>query len=129
MQPVPCRLSSVKVDGALVPLGGHRVVGVAAGPCNTVVCTADGKLFTCGQGLHAQLGHHTEFAAVPTHVDCWSHGYNQPLTKERVRCAVAGQRHLVVCTENGRVFTCGSEDDGRLGHGEIEEWDIYTDAD
>jgi len=89
---------------------GVRVAQVAAGAGHTVICTAEGRVWTFGYGEYGQLGHGgnaTEM--VPRMVE--------GLVNVRVAQVAAGGRHTVICTAEGRVWTFGRGDDGQLGHG------------
>jgi hypothetical protein len=101
------QLKPLQVLGALV---GLRVVQVSAGNGYTAVVTADGQLYTFGNGYSGQLGcgtiDNSAEQKLPTRV----------LANERVVAVACGDRHTVVLTAKGAVFTCGSASYGQLGH-------------
>ena len=95
-------------------LVGKNVVGVGGGGSHTVVCTADGQLYTFGYGVGGQLGHGgQEPESVPRLV--------LGLVGTKVVGVAAGSTHTVVCTSEGQLYTFGHGDAGRLGHGGEED--------
>jgi len=95
------------IEGALV---GKRVVGVAAGSIHTVVWTEEGEAYSFGGG-GGQLGHGgLESELVPRLIE-------GILVGKRVVGAAAGYVHTVVWTEQGGVYSFGTGDTGKLGHG------------
>ena len=89
---------------------GVKVAHVAAGGSHTVICTAEGRVWTFGVGGHGQLGHggHTN-EMVPRMVE--------GLVGVKVAQVTAGGFHTVICTAEGRVWTFGNGEYGQLGHG------------
>ena len=88
-----------------------KVAQVAAGvSVHTVICTAEGRVWTFGNGEYGQLGHvgnATEM--VPRIVE--------GLMDVKVAQVAAGYFHTVICTAEGRGWTFGSGEYGQLGHG------------
>jgi len=73
------------------------------------LCTAEGALFTFGNGAFGQLGHGgEEHASMPRWVEA--------LAGKKVVGASAAVQHTAVWTEAGELFTFGNEEEGRLGH-------------
>ena len=98
---------TVLAPRAVEALAGKKVVGASAGDRHTVVWTEGGEVYTFGYGVFGQLGHggqQTELA--PRAVEA--------LAGKKVVGASAGDRHTVVWTEGGEVYTFGY---GQLGHG------------
>jgi alpha-tubulin suppressor-like RCC1 family protein len=95
-------------------LMGSHVTGVAAGSYHTLVCTAEGQLYTFGNSNHGQLGHGgQENERAPRLV--------QGLVGKKVVGLAAGIcLHSVVWTDAGEVYSFGSGLNGRLGHGDAE---------
>jgi alpha-tubulin suppressor-like RCC1 family protein len=103
-----CDVELLEVGGAL---SGLRVVTACTGDHYTAAVTADGWLFTFGNGSSGCLGHGTR---------------EGELTPRRVLGALVGQHvlqvaasitHTVVVTMDGQVFTFGDGSMGQLGHG------------
>jgi alpha-tubulin suppressor-like RCC1 family protein len=92
-------------------LAGKQVVGAAAGGRHIVVWTGTGEVYTFGLGYSGQLGHGVgnQNELVPRVVEA--------LAGKLVIGAAAGGIHSVVWTDTGELYTFGSGDDGRLGHG------------
>jgi len=94
---------------------------VALGAFHSAAVTEDGALWTWGWGgsfWHGAgaLGHGTRVtAASPTLV-------NMFLEKgEKIRQVVCGLQHTLVLTSEGRLFTTGKGDFGRLGRGDTHD--------
>jgi alpha-tubulin suppressor-like RCC1 family protein len=96
------------VKGAL---SAKRIVDVSCGSAHTAAVTADGLLFTMGEGDNGRLGHGT--------------GYNKnkptvvrgQLEGVRVTACSAGGRHTAALTQDGEVYTFGFGLYGQLGLG------------
>jgi alpha-tubulin suppressor-like RCC1 family protein len=92
----------------------HVVVSIAIGPGNTGVTTREFKAFVCGAGNSGQLGNNdiqpnlafAQMAALQ-HV-------------EVIRLAF-GNRHILVVTKDGEVWTSGDNGFGQLGLGASAE--------
>ncbi|XP_037084977.1 probable E3 ubiquitin-protein ligase HERC1 [Pollicipes pollicipes] len=97
-----------RVDG---PLAGKTVTTVSAGYRHSACVTADGRLYTWGEGEHGRLGHGDNNSRnVPTLVSELS-------AVGQVDC---GSAHTLAVSADGRtVWSFGSGDNGRLGHGDL----------
>ena len=92
-------------------LAGQRVVAVSAGSSHSLALTADGAVWSWGEGIFGQLGHGDQQAQLlPKQVEA--------LAGQRVIAVSAGYRHSLAITADGAVFTWGKGEDGCLGHGE-----------
>ena len=91
-------------------LVGVKVAQVAAGLNHTVICTAEGRVLTFGKGENGKLGH-GGYAdeSLPRMVE--------GLVGVEVAQVSAGNSHTVISTVEGRVWTFGLEEYGKLGHG------------
>jgi alpha-tubulin suppressor-like RCC1 family protein len=97
----------------LAALKGHVVTHLAAGKEHAAAVTADGALYTFGEGGFGRLGHDDE---------------ENQLAPKRVaaadwegRCVVSvvcGCSHTAVVLDDGSLYTFGYGDDGQLGHGD-----------
>nr|CAI5839110.1 unnamed protein product [Callosobruchus analis] len=100
----------------VVPFTGKVVKHVHAGYRHSAAITDDGKLYTWGEGDHGRLGHGDNNARyTPTLVaDLPDVGH--------VAC---GSSHTLVVSADGKtVWSFGSGDNGKLGHGEVAK--VYT---
>ncbi len=94
-------------------LVGVKVAQVAAGGSHTVICTTEGRVWTFGDGGHGQLGHGVDADEMVQA----SNGFNQEGLVGVVAQVATGNRHTVICTSEGRVWTFGDGIYGQLGHG------------
>jgi alpha-tubulin suppressor-like RCC1 family protein len=90
--------------------GGHCAVVVACGKRHTLVLSADGRAWTAGCNLYAQLGytaagHREHFACVA----------GNGLAEVRLVAAACGDVHNAVLDTRGRVWTWGGVDAMCLG--------------
>ncbi|TMW55803.1 hypothetical protein Poli38472_008451 [Pythium oligandrum] len=84
------------------------IVSVAAKGSHVLALSADGRLYTWGRGDEGQLGHGDRVShALPRVVSALAH--------QRVWLIAAGRSHSVAVTEDGAVYTWGSNEDGALG--------------
>jgi len=92
-------------------VAGQRVVAVSAGSSYSLTLTADGALWSWGDGGWGQLGHGDEQnQLLPKKVEAFA--------GQRVVAVSAGSGHSIASTTNGAVFTWGRGEYGCLGHGE-----------
>ena len=90
---------------------GQRVVAVAAGRDHSFAITADGAVWSWGDGYQGRLGHgDTQSQLLPKKVEAFA--------GRRVVAVAAGSAHSLALTADGAFFTWGKGDDGCLGHGE-----------
>lgn len=91
---------------------GVVVKQVACGGLHTAALTSDGQVLTFGLGASGRLGHGDESdKMVPTVVRYLA---NSGFAMKQVLC---GGHHSACLGVDGRVYTFGFDDDGRLGHG------------
>jgi alpha-tubulin suppressor-like RCC1 family protein len=95
---------------------GGRVVMAACGKAHTLVVTEDGGLWACGRGAYGRLGlNDDENRSVFEQVGAEVFG------GARVVAAAAGEAHSAAVTEDGALWTWGSGESGRLGHGDDKQ--------
>jgi len=101
-QPLPKKIEA---------LVGRRVVAVSAGDDHSLALTADGAVWSWGDGDWGRLGH-----GDPAHQ--WQPKKVEAFAGQRVVAVSAGAFHCIACTADGAVFTWGHGGHGCLGHGE-----------
>ena len=90
---------------------GQRVVAVSAGAHHSLAITADGGVWSWGDGEDGQLGHgNQQDQLLPKKVEAFA--------GQRVVAVSSGSAHSLAFTADGAVFTWGKGEDGCLGHGE-----------
>ncbi|KAF5301595.1 hypothetical protein FQR65_LT08900 [Abscondita terminalis] len=93
------------------PFLGKIIKCIHAGYRHSAAVTDEGELYTWGEGDHGRLGHgDSNSCHIPTLV--------RDLTQ--VGSVACGSAHTLVVSKDGKtVWSFGSGDGGRLGHGEI----------
>jgi hypothetical protein len=106
---------------------GKRVMSVACGKRHTAAILSDGTLFTFGDGSDGQLGHRSpqqlymvgippdpeELVPKRLELDAW--------LGKRVVSISCGSSHTAAVLDDGTLYTFGSGNNGRLGHGDEED--------
>jgi alpha-tubulin suppressor-like RCC1 family protein len=88
-----------------------RVVDVICGPYNSAIILENGKCLTCGGNYTGQLGH-SEISIKPT---IFNYIENFDPSYSHIKSIVLEKTHSVLLLDNGKVFTCGSNQYGKLG--------------
>ena len=92
-------------------LAGQRVVAVSAGSGQSLAITADGAVWSWGDGVCGKLGHGDEQnQLLPKKVEAFA--------GQRAVAVSAGSSHSLAITADSAVFTWGRGEYGGLGHGE-----------
>ncbi|EOD22027.1 E3 ubiquitin ligase [Emiliania huxleyi CCMP1516] len=92
-------------------LAGRRVVAVSAGDFHSLALTVDGAVWSWGRGVYGQLGHgDQQNQLLPKKVEAFA--------GQRVVAVSAGGDHSLALTADGSVWSWGSGDYGKLGHGD-----------
>jgi len=104
------KLAVPTVIGSLAHVPIHSVSACMA---HTLVLTKAGGVLSFGEGSDGKLGHGNEDDVFePTPIEA--------LRGTRVLAVTAGCRHSLAVTDTGEVFSFGSGQYGRLGHGDQE---------
>ncbi|CAH1412420.1 unnamed protein product [Lactuca virosa] len=101
---------------ALIDYNFHQL---ACGHTMTVGLTTSGHVFTMGSPAHGQLGNPQANGKSPCMVQ-------DKLVGEFVEEIACGAYHVAVLTSRSEVFTWGKGENGRLGHGDIEDRNTPT---
>eukprot|EP00871_Galdieria_phlegrea_P003019 jgi/Galph1/3718/GphlegSOOS_G2406.1 len=109
-------LGPLKEVDAVTPITTIQepVVACASGDRHTLFVTENGHVYTCGYGKRGELGLGTTEHRVdrPTLIESLAN-------MEKIKKVTAGHGFSVALSESGKVYTFGSANDGRLGHGEM----------
>ncbi|XP_037077204.1 E3 ubiquitin-protein ligase HERC2-like [Pollicipes pollicipes] len=97
----------------LTALGQYVVkkVAVNSGGRHALALTADGKVFSWGEGDDGKLGHGSRQS-------CFKPRQVEALRSRRIRDVSAGSSHSAAITSCGQLYTWGLGEYGRLGHGD-----------
>jgi len=91
---------------------GQRVVTVSAGEQHSLAITANGAVWSWGDGGHGRLGHGDEQRQLlPKKIEA--------LAGQRVVAVSAGE-HSLALTADGAVWSWGGGASGKLGHGDLQ---------
>ncbi|XP_064390094.1 probable E3 ubiquitin-protein ligase HERC1 isoform X2 [Halichondria panicea] len=103
-------IATQKTPKIISAFTGKMVMFVACGNRHSAAVTLEGELYTWGEGEHGRLGHgNVTSQKSPTKVECVS-------GVKEVSCGVA---HTLALSSDGlTVWSFGSGDSGKLGHGD-----------
>jgi len=92
-------------------LAGQRVVAVSAGLMHSLALTADGSVWSWGNGAFGKLGHGDEQCQLlPKKIEAFA--------DQRVVTVSTGAHHSFALTADGAVWSWGLGAFGQLGHGD-----------
>ncbi|EAL38855.3 AGAP011823-PA, partial [Anopheles gambiae str. PEST] len=104
--------SKVKLPTYSSVLSQLKPIHIAGGSKSLFIVSQDGKLYACGEGTNGRLGlGHNNNVPTPKQV---------PILSQYVVKKVAvhsGGKHAMALTLDGKVFSWGEGEDGKLGHG------------
>jgi alpha-tubulin suppressor-like RCC1 family protein len=101
-----------------------RIIDVSCGGCHTVLLSDDGRIWTFGFNCFGQLGHgDNKYRNVPTEIHRGEDGLPEGIKIVSVNC---GRYHIVLISDDGRIWTFGYNTYGQLGHGDILCRDVPT---
>ncbi|XP_068628740.1 probable E3 ubiquitin-protein ligase HERC2 [Battus philenor] len=104
--------SKVKVPVFSPALSALRPVHIAGGSKTLFIVSHDGKLYACGEGTNGRLGlGHSINVSTPK-----ANPYLAHVLVRRV-AVHSGGKHALALTADGKVYSWGEGEDGKLGHG------------
>ncbi|XP_052754599.1 probable E3 ubiquitin-protein ligase HERC2 isoform X2 [Galleria mellonella] len=104
--------SKVKVPVFSPSLSALRPVHIAGGSKTLFIVSHDGKLYACGEGTNGRLGlGHSNNVSTPR-----ANPYLSHVLVRRV-AVHSGGKHALALTADGKVYSWGEGEDGKLGHG------------
>lgn len=120
-------IESIPDTGAVFTLGKSRfadniashffirkdpVVSINCGDEHSAVVCQSGRLFVFGSNNWGQLGlGHKNHVSKPSCV--------KSLKPEKVTHVACGRAHTLICTDNQKIFSCGSDQESQLGRANI----------
>lgn len=112
------RGSKVKIPVFSETISSLKPIHVAGGSKSLFTVSHDGKVFACGEGANGRLGlGHSNNVSVPQQLTALS-----PYVVKKV-AVHSGGKHAMALTVDGKVFSWGEGDDGKLGHGNRMSYD------
>ena len=107
-------VSTHRTPRLLRKLSNKIVICISANGYHTACVTQEGKVFTFGSGRYGKLGHGDEVSHhTPKMIDS--------LEGAKVKQLSCGHYHTALCTVEGKVYTFGEGDSGKLGHGDDDD--------
>ncbi|KAG3262427.1 HECT and RLD domain containing E3 ubiquitin protein ligase 2, transcript variant X1 [Ictidomys tridecemlineatus] len=104
--------SKIKVPSFSETLSALNVVQVAGGSKSLFAVTVEGKVYACGEATNGRLGLGMSSGTVPIPRQITALS-SYVVKKVAVH---SGGRHATALTVDGKVFSWGEGDDGKLGH-------------
>ncbi|KAL5011340.1 hypothetical protein ScPMuIL_009891 [Solemya velum] len=106
--------SKIKLPALNETLSALKCVQIAGGSKSLFCVTQEGKMFACGEATNGRLGLgiSTGTVSVPRQLTSLS---QYAIKKVAVHSGKCG-RHALALTVDGKVFSWGEGDDGKLGH-------------
>ncbi|KAK9794046.1 hypothetical protein WJX73_005382 [Symbiochloris irregularis] len=105
--------NDIIVPERIVTLWNQPVKQLAAGDACTAAITADGALWSWGDGASGALGFaHTLRQFIPRQVDA------PEIRDAHIVQVACGPYHMAIVTSQGSLYTCGDGFGGKLGHGD-----------
>ncbi|XP_054929802.1 E3 ubiquitin-protein ligase HERC2 isoform X6 [Dermacentor andersoni] len=104
--------SKVKLPQFSEAISCLKPLHIAGGSKSLFIVSHDGKVYACGEGTNGRLGlGHCNNVSIPRQLTALG---QYVVRKVAVH---SGGRHALALTVDGKVFSWGEGDDGKLGHG------------
>jgi len=98
-------------------LSDKNITQIACGDHHTMFLAIDYKGYSCGLNDKGQLGRSTP-AATPQSIP---HEITNGFTNKNITQIVCGNFHTMFLASDGKVYSCGLNDKGQLGHGSYDD--------
>ena len=92
-----------------------NIISTSCGINHSLFLTSNYKVYSCGHNGQGQLGQGTIGTDVLTPTELRTDGFNQ----SNIISIAGGAAHSLFLTSNFKVFSCGHNGQGQLGHGTI----------
>ncbi|ODN06550.1 E3 ubiquitin-protein ligase HERC2 [Orchesella cincta] len=104
--------SKIKTPLFSETLSTLKPVHICGGSKSLFIISQDGRVYSCGEGTNGRLGlGHSNNVSVPQQLTALS-----PYVVKKV-AVHSGGKHAMALTTDGKVFSWGEGDEGKLGHG------------
>lgn len=104
---------SLSLPSAVECLRSKRITHVSLGTTHSAALSSSGQVYTWGYGGDGRLGHGDAS-------DCLAPKQIKSLSDACIIQVVCGELHTAALASDGKVYTWGLGNDGRLGHGSRE---------
>lgn len=106
--------SKIKTPLFSETLSALKPVHICGGSKSLFIISQDGRVYGCGEGTNGRLGlGHSNNVSVPQQLSALS-----PYVVKKV-AVHSGGKHAMALTTDGKVFSWGEGEDGKLGHGNM----------
>ena len=104
-------------DMLLPTTKGNKIISVSAGANHSTALDEDGKLYVWGGNSYGQLGVNNNTTYSTHNAICLTDNENSELYGKKIKKVEAGYYMTLVVDSEGKIYTCGYNDKGQLGHG------------
>jgi alpha-tubulin suppressor-like RCC1 family protein len=94
------------------------IIAISAGGEHSLILSSQGQVFSFGCGGIGQLGGGGSWSHRPEPIKQLKFDNNTYIYNYVITSISAGNFHSLLLDDQGRVFACGANDDGRLGLGD-----------
>jgi alpha-tubulin suppressor-like RCC1 family protein len=107
--------STIPIQIILNGFDSSNIISASCGNNHSLFLTSNFKVYSCGHNGQGQLGHGTIGTDSITPTEIRLDGFNQ----SNIISIAGGAAHSLFLTSNYKVFSCGYNGNGQLGHGTI----------